>query len=744
MYTRVPAEKKPNTSFGGSSANLNKKPLNRQRPAKKPNVRSTDYRILMQWILTNPDSITQEEFMFFQSTVGYQQALRVMEEGRRRKQLQKVGVPAVETSRQPNRTNIQAGEDAPSGDGLPENLKIGLENISGISLSDVKVHKNSEEPEKVGAQAYTQGTDIHIAPGQEKCLPHEGWHAVQQKQGRVEAEIQLKTGAAVNEDSKLEREACVMGARAERDGSESGAIQGLPASEPKSSKINGNVIQRVTLQEGMELNNTKNPVKEETDGIKTAGYGETSENVKKIQQILIRMNYWTGKSGDKATGYFGEVTKESLINYQTGYMKLGKGELYDKKGNYVGCGPSTARSLDSLYKLLNNSNVPEQAKSSIMEIGKNKEANAAYDWDIKAGRYNGYVKEAQLILMILGHKLPKYGADGKWDNSGETYEALLNFQKSCINTFDGINKYGTPESKKQIEHLQGIEPTGKLDKRTYEALEKEKSKKAATNFNKSPAKQTGKDNKGTGKTEGFIGPPAPQGTSNGLTALNIIKLSALYKNMSATERIEALIDIANGSDNILIRAGVFTGIIVNEPQKVVENFKAAVQFQLNIGTNFEDPDMAEAFASVFTAYVTGKVFEGVKLPTKGAPNTIKGFNAVESNIINEAKTIINSSEFAQIKAAHRAGQSVTVNIGGRIIQYEPGLNASGMTMFGENGFLIGNEAFTSSGELSKTVLHELYRLNTSANSAGVSAELAAQETKAAFDFAEKAIKELIK
>ena len=53
MYTRVPAEKKPNTSLGGSSTNSNKKPITRQRPVKKPNVRSTDYRILMQWILTN-------------------------------------------------------------------------------------------------------------------------------------------------------------------------------------------------------------------------------------------------------------------------------------------------------------------------------------------------------------------------------------------------------------------------------------------------------------------------------------------------------------------------------------------------------------------------------------------------------------------------------------------------------------------------------------------------------------------
>lgn len=63
-------------------------------------------------------------------------------------------------------------------------------------------------------------------------------------------------------------------------------------------------------------------------------------------------------------------------------------------------------------------------------------------------------------------------------------------------------------------------------------------------------------------------------------------------------------------------------------------------------------------------------------------------------------------------------------------------------MFGENGFLIGREASTSQAELQKTILHELHRLNTSASSSGVSGALAAQETKAAFDFAEKASKYL--
>jgi hypothetical protein len=92
-----------------------------------------------------------------------------------------------------------------------------------------------------------------------------------------------------------------------------------------------------------------------------------------------------------------------------------------------------------------------------------------------------------------------------------------------------------------------------------------------------------------------------------------------------------------------------------------------------------------------------------------------------------------------IRAANSSGQSATVTVNGRLIQYEPGLPASGMTMFGENGFLIGPEAFASESELQQTVLHELYRLNTSASSAGVSASLATQETQAAAGFAARAV-----
>jgi len=95
--------------------------------------------------------------------------------------------------------------------GLPDNLKSGVEKLSGYSMDDVKVHYNSDKPSQLQAHAYAQGTDIHVASGQEKHLPHEAWHVVQQKQGRVRPTVQMKSGVPVNDDAGLEREADVMG-----------------------------------------------------------------------------------------------------------------------------------------------------------------------------------------------------------------------------------------------------------------------------------------------------------------------------------------------------------------------------------------------------------------------------------------------------------------------------------------------------------------------------------------------------
>jgi Domain of unknown function (DUF4157) len=114
-------------------------------------------------------------------------------------------------------TRIRRAPDAgqPNRTGLPDSLKSGLEGISGIDLSDVRVAYDSPRPATLNALAATEGSRIHLAPGQERHLAHEAWHVVQQKQGRVGVTA-TDRGESFNDDRALEREADTMGVLAQR------------------------------------------------------------------------------------------------------------------------------------------------------------------------------------------------------------------------------------------------------------------------------------------------------------------------------------------------------------------------------------------------------------------------------------------------------------------------------------------------------------------------------------------------
>lgn len=106
-----------------------------------------------------------------------------------------------------------ANDKVENSTGLSDSLKLGLESLSGLDLSGVRVHRNSSQPSRVNALAYTQGNNIYVGPGQERHLPHESWHVVQQMQGRVKPTIQAN-GVSINDESRLEKEADAMGAMA--------------------------------------------------------------------------------------------------------------------------------------------------------------------------------------------------------------------------------------------------------------------------------------------------------------------------------------------------------------------------------------------------------------------------------------------------------------------------------------------------------------------------------------------------
>ncbi len=96
-----------------------------------------------------------------------------------------------------------------------------MEGALGADFSDVKIHPNSEKAPAVGALAYTQGSDVHFAPGQynpnsssgQELLGHELTHVVQQREGRVQPTTSVN-GMPVNDNSSLEAEADQMGRNA--------------------------------------------------------------------------------------------------------------------------------------------------------------------------------------------------------------------------------------------------------------------------------------------------------------------------------------------------------------------------------------------------------------------------------------------------------------------------------------------------------------------------------------------------
>ena len=102
----------------------------------------------------------------------------------------------------------ERGEDRPASGGTPlaEAMRAKFERHFGLPMDDVRVHRNSDEPAKFDAGAYTYCTDIFIGPGQEDLLNHEMTHVAQQKLGQVRP-TGMEHGMAVNRSPALEHSA---------------------------------------------------------------------------------------------------------------------------------------------------------------------------------------------------------------------------------------------------------------------------------------------------------------------------------------------------------------------------------------------------------------------------------------------------------------------------------------------------------------------------------------------------------
>lgn len=312
--------------------------------------------------------------------------------------------------------------------GLPDQLKSGIENLSGHSLDDVKVHYNSAKPTQLQAHAYAQGTDIHIAPGQEKHLAHEAWHVVQQKQGRVKPTMQMKSAVPVNDDPGLEREADIMGDKAlnmapsdslpgageKRD---SGAFQ--PVVQQQSA-ITQQVVQ-AKLKSGV-LNVAGESHNEYDDGV-------LREKEKKLAAKKTGGSYWTESEFKVTEDDWWYGTKKGQSGDPILLQFLQALELV----NSIGGGFIASMDPDNT----------EQAKQLRSMAG---DCFRVLNGGV-AERYSGVVDEFKKELISL--------SDEQRDAAGELGGKIKDMSTACRELYSGINDDGSlVETKRKIQQLQ--------------------------------------------------------------------------------------------------------------------------------------------------------------------------------------------------------------------------------------------------------------------------------------------------
>lgn len=204
--------------------------------------------------------------------------------------------------------------------GLPDQLKSGIESVSGLSMDDVRVHYNSDQPAKLSAFAYTKGTEIHVGPGQEEHLPHEAWHVVQQAQGRVHATTQLNNGVWVNDNADLEHEAESMGKFSFTSQEAQTRLrdrQTLQANQRDgTSDVSNPTVQRrriVIVQQGSAVGlDTENLTREQLETL--SANPSLSEEIHVEVRSAIEAGEYQGGPGTYAKGHL-QVLRENLPHF---------------------------------------------------------------------------------------------------------------------------------------------------------------------------------------------------------------------------------------------------------------------------------------------------------------------------------------------------------------------------------------------------------------------------------------------
>lgn len=288
---------------------------------------------------------------------------------------------SIQRKKEEEKEPLQMKSNSGASNKLPEEVQAKMETSFNTDFSDVNIHNNSSNAKDLNALAYTQGTDIHFAPGQynpesqkgQELLGHELTHVVQQRQGNVTPTTQMK-GAGINDDAGLEKEADEMGKKAS-EGEQTNVhgigygIQKDTADETISEwRKSGNLIGNVPVRDEKNVPD-KNVVED------FATYSKLLEEVKALQiqqkdraeKMLVggkvaNFNFWFSKVYSLVTKHEIEYVESGAYYYPSYVLRCIK--YFEKLYN------------DNLNALNSGGKVEEHWKSA---FDKSKDSKAIYD-----------------------------------------------------------------------------------------------------------------------------------------------------------------------------------------------------------------------------------------------------------------------------------------------------------------------------------------------------------------------------
>lgn len=207
-------------------------------------------------------------------------------------------------------------------------MRAKFERQFGLPMDDVRIHRDSAEPAKFDAGAYTYGADIFIGPGQEELLNHEMTHVAQQKMGQVRP-TGMEHGLAVNRSPALEHSADT-GAVAQTMGTAAGPV--IQCGDPKRPHGRRNVqndTQQNTQQTQQEIE-----LEYESQAQAALGPDGAFADNEYVQEELRRIQTRQHDSSDHRHKLGGKLKGYSAVDFYTEGHKRGGGRIvyyYDKQ-----------------------------------------------------------------------------------------------------------------------------------------------------------------------------------------------------------------------------------------------------------------------------------------------------------------------------------------------------------------------------------------------------------------------------